>query len=90
MNIEKVILDFIKSKNKRKNIAGLRGLVKTGEEEWSFRYTFQEGNHLSISEIIKVRLEGLNKIDFILKDKKHKKSQIKNKKSKHGKRVEIR
>ena len=54
MNIESNIEDFIKSKNKKKNIIGLRGLVKISENEWSFRYTFQNGDFLSLSDLNKV------------------------------------
>lgn len=79
MDIEKNIIDFLKSKNKKLKIAGLRGLVKTGEEEWSFRYTFQEGNYLSISPLMKVRLEGIKKIPILIGEKKQK--QVKPKKA---------
>ena len=75
MNIEKKILDFIKSKNKKKEISGLRGLIKTGENEWSFRFVYRDGDFLSLSKIIKITLNGLGAtpklvIKKVLKNKK--------------------
>lgn len=61
MKTEQIILDFIKSKNKKLEIFGLKGLVKTGENEWSFRFTYRKGDYLSISKLFKVKLEGLDK-----------------------------
>ena len=76
MDIEKIIINFVKSKNKKKNIAGLRGLVKTGEDEWSFRYTYQDGDYLSVSKLFKIKLQGIKKTPtFIIQKKKTKKTK---------------
>lgn len=61
MKIEKIILDFIKSENKGVEIAGLRGLVKSGENEWSFRFTYRDEDFLSVSDLLKVQLDGIAK-----------------------------
>lgn len=50
MNLEKECMELVQKKNPKKNIIGLRGLVKTGEEEYTFSFTFQDGNYLSLSE----------------------------------------
>ena len=47
---------------------GVRFLSKTGENEWKFRFTFKDGNHLSISDELVVEYNGLklvNKIIFV-------------------------
>lgn len=72
MEKDKIILDFIKSENKNLEIFGLRGLVKTGESEWSFRYTYRDGDSLSISTLNKVNMDSNRKVSF-LKNKKTKK-----------------
>lgn len=69
MEIEKIILDFIKSKNKKIEIAGLRGLVKTGEYEWGFRYTFRDEDSLSISKLYKLKLTGVEKKPSFVNEK---------------------
>lgn len=56
MDLEKRILSFIKSELKDLEIARINGLVKTGENEWGFRYTFRDVDHLGISNLIKVKL----------------------------------
>lgn len=66
MDIEKKIIDFIKSKNKKLNLVGLRGLVKSGENEWSFRYTYQDGDYLSVSKLFKIKLEGIKKTPIFI------------------------
>ena len=72
-NIEEIILTFVKSKNKKLEIAGLRGLVKTGENEWSFRFTYRKDDYLSVSKLFKVTLEGLNRTPrFIIKKQEKK------------------
>ena len=71
MKIEKIILDFIKSENKSLEIAGLRGLVKSGENEWSFRFTYRDEDFLSVSDLLKVQLDGIaKKPSFISKKAK--------------------
>jgi hypothetical protein len=77
MRIEEKILDFIKAENKDLEIAGLRGLVKTNENEWSFRFTYMDEDFLSISKLYKVKLEGVKKTPvFITKTKNKKTKQI--------------
>ena len=79
MNIENRIFDFIKLKNKKLEIAGLRGLTKTGENEWSFRFTYKNGDFLSVSKIIKIEIKGLNKVSLKRENIKNKKAIIKKK-----------
>lgn len=82
MKIENIILDFVKSKNKKKEIAGLRGLVRTGENEWSFRFTYREEDFLSMSKLFKVKLDGIKKIPTFITEKRKKKSTSKTVKQK--------
>lgn len=77
MQIEKNILHFIKSKNKDLEISGLRGLVKTEENEWSFRFTYRKGDYLSVSKLFKVKIEGIKKIPSFVLSKKHSKENKK-------------
>lgn len=70
--IEDKILNFVKLKNKKKNIIGLRGLVQTGEQEWGFRFTFQDGDHLSLSELKTVNVIGLEMKVSLVRKKKEK------------------
>ena len=75
MEIEKIILDFVKSKKKNVEIAGLRGLVRTGESQWSFRYTYRDGNFLTVSKLLKVKLDGIEKTPKFVVKKRTKKIQ---------------
>lgn len=77
MSTEKSILDFIKSENKSLEISGLRGLVKTGESEWSFRYVYRNEDFLSISKLTKVNVNTNGKVSFIEKKIKTTKKNIK-------------
>jgi hypothetical protein len=68
MKLEKDILKLLNKKYPRKKIMGVRFLNKTGENEWKFRFTFKDGNHLSISDELVVEYDGLklvNKIIFV-------------------------
>jgi hypothetical protein len=49
------LLTLVSKQNPGLEIIGIRGLVKTKEAEWSFRFTFREkdDDFLSISEIVK-------------------------------------
>ncbi len=76
MKIETIILDFVKSKKKDVEIAGLRGLVRSGENQWSFRYTYRDGNFLTVSKLLKVKLEGINKVPSFIVKKRYKKNVI--------------
>lgn len=70
MELEKKILEFVKQKNPKLEIAGLRGLVKSGEHEWSFRFTYMDDDFLSISKLFKITFEGLNKTPIFVKKKR--------------------
>lgn len=72
MNVEQQILKILKKENPNTEIIGLRGLVRTNENIWSFRYTFQEGDYLSLSNEIKVQIQGLSNVIFLTKIKKKK------------------
>jgi len=72
MEIEKIILDFVKSKKKNVEIAGLRGLVRSGENQWSFRFTYRKGDFLSVSKLFKVKLQGIKKIPMFVVEKREK------------------
>ena len=57
---------FVKAKNIKKNIQNIRSLVKTGENTWSFMYTFIEEDYLSISKVYNVRIdEKTGKVSYI-------------------------
>ena len=71
MEIEKIILDFVKSKKKDLEINGLRGLARTGENEWGFRFTYREGNFITLSKFYKVKFEGIGKIPSFVAKKKY-------------------
>jgi hypothetical protein len=74
MNISEKIMDFVKSKNEKKQIQNLRGLVKSGENEWTFMYTFIEGDYLSISKLFNVHINSESgKISYVRTKKTHKK-----------------
>jgi D-hexose-6-phosphate mutarotase len=77
MNIEQKILKVLKEENPNTIFLGLRGLVRTNENIWSFRYTFQDGDYLSISDEIKVQIQGLNNVTFLTKSKSKKKKNTK-------------
>jgi hypothetical protein len=70
MELEKKILAFVKKEKPTLEIAGLRGLVKSGENEWSFRFTHREGDFLSVSKIFKIKLEGIKKTPIFIGGKK--------------------
>ena len=70
MKIEKNILDFIKKENPTIEIYGLRGLVRSGENEWRFRYTYRDGDFLSVSKLLKIKFEGIKKIPIFITEKK--------------------
>jgi hypothetical protein len=78
MEIEKIILDFVKSEKKDFEIAGLRGLAKTGENEWGFRFSYRSGNFLTLSDFFKVKLEGVNRTPSFVGRKKYIKKNKKN------------
>ena len=73
MKIETIILNFVKSKKKEVEIVGLRGFVRSGENQWSFRYTYRDGNFLSVSKLLKVKLDGIRKIPSFVVKKRSKK-----------------
>jgi len=66
MNTQEKIMAFVKAKNIKKNIQNIRSLVKTGENTWSFMYTFIDGDYLSISKVYIVRInEKTGKVSYI-------------------------
>ena len=66
MNTQEKIMAFVKAKNIKKNIQNIRSLVKTGENTWSFMYTFIDGDYLSISKVYIVRInEKTGKVFYI-------------------------
>ena len=70
MNITGKILDFVKLKNSKKQVQNISGLVKTGENEWTFSYTFVDGNYLSMSKVLKVNLDSkTGKVSYVRKKK---------------------
>lgn len=73
--LEKAIIGLLKQENPSIEIVGVRGLVKTGENEWSFRYTFRDGNFLTLSNLRKIKLEGINRTPVFIKRQKKKKAQ---------------
>lgn len=60
MKIEDKILEIVKNKFQDKEIAGLRFVNKIGESSWSFRFTFRDENHQSLSEEYIIQYEGVN------------------------------
>lgn len=75
MKAEKIILDFLKSEKKDLEIAGLRGLVRSGENEWSFRFTYRDGDFLSVSKLLKVKLDVMGKKPMFITQKRKKKGK---------------
>lgn len=65
MKLESDILKLLKKKYPRKKIMGIRFLNKTSENEWKFRFTFKDGNHLSISDEFIVEYKGLKLVEKI-------------------------
>lgn len=82
MKIEKQILNLVKENNPTLEIAGLRGLVKSGENQWSFRYTFRDGDFLSVSKLLKIKFEGIKKIPIFIVEARPKKTTAKTVKQK--------
>lgn len=78
MNIQQKIVDFVKQKNSKKNIQNIRSLIKIGENEWSFFYTFIDGNCLSISKLYRVTLnKKTGKLSYIKQENRTKKKTCK-------------
>lgn len=70
MNTTEKILNFVKLKNTKKEVQNIRGLVKTGENEWSFSYIFIDGDYLSMSKVLKVNLDSkTGKVSYVRKKK---------------------
>lgn len=71
MNIQETVIAFVKAKNPKKNIQNIRGLVKVGENEWTFSYTFISGDFLSISKAYRVKInEESGKISYVREKRK--------------------
>lgn len=70
MKIEDRILKTLKFKFQDVEIAGIRFVKKQTEKSWSFRYTFKDGDYLSLSDEHLAKFEGLNiKIEEVNKFK---------------------
>lgn len=68
MNIKEKITAFVKAKNPKKDVQNIRGLVKTGENSWSFTFTFIKDDSLSMSRLHEVELdESTGKISYVRK-----------------------
>ena len=70
MEIEKIILDFVKSKKKELEINGLRGLARTGENEWGFRFTYRDGDFITLSKFYKIKFHGVEKKPIFVTNQK--------------------
>jgi len=60
MKIEDRILKSIKVKFQNIEVVGIRFVKKVREKSWSFRFTFKDGDYLSLSEEYIAEFEGLN------------------------------
>lgn len=60
MKIEDKILDILKKEFSEKQIIGVRFVKKISETTWEFRYTYQDGDYLSISDKLEAHFEGIN------------------------------
>jgi len=59
MKIEEKILKLLKKEFSDKQIMGVRFLKKTSENSWKFRYTYQDGDYLSMSDELEANFEGI-------------------------------
>jgi len=69
----KKIIKILKDKFPKKEIIGIRGLTKVGEHDFSFRYVFRSGDHLSISDLMTLTEQK----EKTKKDSKKQKSTVK-------------
>lgn len=60
----KKLLKLLIQKNPKKEIIGIRGFTKVGESEYNFRYTYRDGDYVSLSELMYLNTseESENKI----------------------------
>lgn len=60
----KKLLKLLTNKNPNKEIIGIRGFNKIGENEYNFRYTYRDGDYVSLSELMYLNTskESENKI----------------------------
>jgi hypothetical protein len=67
----KKIIKILNKKYPKKHIIGIRGLIKSGENEFSFRYVYRVGDYLSISDtmFINSKITDFNKIRKTTKTK---------------------
>lgn len=77
MKIDAQILKFIKNEKPDLEISGLRGLVKTSENEWSFCFTYRDEDFLSISDLVTVHFDGYSVLKIVNDKKTNKKSKQK-------------
>lgn len=52
MMTAKKLLKLLIKKNPKKEIIGIRGLTKVGETEYNFRYTYRDGDYISLSDLM--------------------------------------
>lgn len=52
MMTAKKLLKLLIKKNPKKEILGIRGLTKVGESEYNFRYTYRDGDYVSLSDLM--------------------------------------
>lgn len=60
MKIEKDIIKLLSKEYPNKEVQGIRFLNKVDENLWSFRYTFKDGDYLSLSDELAVKYEGIS------------------------------
>jgi hypothetical protein len=59
MKIEDRILKALKNQFQDVEILGVRFIKKEKENYWSFRFTFKEGDYLSLSDLYIAEFKGL-------------------------------
>lgn len=52
MMTAKKLLKLLIKKNPKKEILGIRGLTKVGESAYNFRYTYRDGDYVSLSDLM--------------------------------------
>jgi hypothetical protein len=66
MNIEKKLLSLSKAENKEKDVIGIRFVNKIEENKWKFRFTYRDGDFLSMSDEFEAEFNGL-KLELVKK-----------------------
>lgn len=63
----KEIIKLLNKKYPKREIVGIRGLTKCGENEFNFRFTYKDGDFISISDLIIVNKDVDNKPVLVVK-----------------------